>query len=141
MMWITIISSLVVLIALAVVLFTYKTTNPSKIVIGILLVILFLIIAISVFVYRKQITIAAIFLAEGTKFTGNKPSTIIYIFLFLGLTLGFFLMLIKEYQGLISVGTPTFHQTELYYSVNKKGLWLTWVVLGIQLIWGLSFLK
>lgn len=141
MMWLTIIGSLVVLLGLAAVLFTYKTTNISKTIIGIVLTLLFLIIAVSVWIYRKQVAVAAIFLDEGTKFTGNKPSTMFYIFLFFGLTLGFFVMILWEYKGLISVGAPTFENSELYYEVNKHGLWATWVVLGIQLVWGLFFLK
>lgn len=141
MMWTTIISSLFVLFALAVVLFLYKTTNHAKVIISILLALLFLVIVISVFLYRKQVGISAIFLNEGTRFTGSKPSTIFYILLFLGLTLGFFIMILLEYKGLISVGTPTFDKVHLYYEPNKHGLWLTWVVLAIQLLWGLFFLK
>jgi hypothetical protein len=141
MMWITIISSMVVLLVLAVLLFFYKTSNASKIIISIFLALLFIIILASIWLYRKQVGVSAIFLDEGTKFTANKPSTIFYIFLFFALTLGFFSMILLEYKGLISVGAPSFDSSELYYKVNTHGMWATWVVLGIQLVWGLFFLK
>lgn len=139
--WVTVIGSLVVLLALAVVLFAYKTTNNTKIIISTLLALLWIVIAVSIWLYRKQITLSAIFLDEGTKFTANKPSSAFYIILFLALSLGFFFMLIHEYTGLVSMGEPSFSKDALYYVVNKNGLWATWVVLGIQLIWGIFFLK
>jgi hypothetical protein len=111
MVWVTIISSMVVLLGLAVVLFIYKTDNIAKIIIGIILVLLFLIVAISIWIYRKQITLSGIFLDEGTKFTANKPSTIFYIILFMALSLGLFVLVIFEYNGLIGVGTPTFDKS------------------------------
>lgn len=139
--WVTVIGSLVILLGLAVVLYVYKTTNNTKIVISILLALLWIVIAVSIWLYRKQITISAIFLDEGTKFTGNKPATAFYIIFFLALSLGFFFMLIFEYSGLVSMGAPSFSNDALYYEVNKHGLWATWVVLGIQLFWGIFFLK
>lgn len=139
--WVTVIGSLIVLLGLAVVLYAYKTTNNTKIIISILLALLWIVIAVSIWLYRKQITLSAIFLDEGTKFTANKPSTVFYIFLFLAFSLGFFLMIIYEYSGLVSMGVPSFSNDALYYEVNKRGLWATWVVLGIQLFWGIFFLK
>jgi hypothetical protein len=141
MMWITIFASLVAIIALAAILFSYKTSNPGKIYLGILLVVLFIIIAVSVYYQQKQISLAAIFLSEATKFTWSKPSTFFYVLLFMGCTLGFFVMLIQEYRGLISVKAPVFNNNSIYYGVDKHGLWLTCTLLGIQLLWGLSFLK
>lgn len=139
--WVTVIGSLVVLLGLAVVLYVYKTTNNTKIIISVLLALLWIVIAISIWLYRKQITLSGIFLDEGTKFTANKPASAFYIILFLALSLGFFFMIIFEYSGLVSMGAPSFSNDALYYEVNKRGLWATWVVLGIQLFWGIFFLK
>jgi uncharacterized membrane protein len=139
--WVTVIGSLVVLLGLAVMLYAYKTTNNTKIIISVLLALLWVVIAVSIWMYRKQITLSGIFLDEGTKFTANKPASAFYILLFLALSLGFFFMLIYEYSGLVSMGTPSFSQDALYYEVNKRGLWATWIVLGVQLIWGIFFLK
>lgn len=117
MMWITIYSSLAIIVALAVILFVYKTNNPSKMLIAIVLLVLFIIIAVSVYFQQKQISLAGIFLAEATRFTWSKPSTFFYVFLFLACTLGFFVMLIQEYRGLISVGQPIFDKKSIYYAV------------------------
>jgi hypothetical protein len=108
MVWVTIYTSLVVLIALAAVLFMYKTTHPGKIILGIILAAVFLIITLHACFYKQEVQIGAIFLQEGTRFTSNKPSTVFYIFLFMACTLGFFFMLIEEYRGFISVGAPSF---------------------------------
>ncbi len=131
MIWVTIIGSMVILLVLAVVLFIYKTTNNTKIVISIVLALLLIVIVVSIWMYRKQITLSAIFLDEGTKFTSSKPASSFYILLFLALSLGFFFLLIFEYSGLVSMGTPSFNSSSLYYEVNKNGLWATWVVLGL----------
>ena len=138
----TIYASLLVLIGLAVVLFFYKTENPSKMYISIALALLFIVILVSACIYTKQTKIGAIFLEQGTDFIGSNPSTIFYIILFSSLTMGLFVMIIKEYSGLISMATPDFDATQdLYYEVNSSNLWMVWIVLGIQFLWGLSFLK
>ncbi len=107
-----------------------------------MLALLFILILASVCVYKKQTTISAIFLEQGTNFIGSNLSTIFYIILFSALTLGFFFMMIKEYTGLISIAAPEFNaEKDIYYEVNSKGLWIVWIILGIQFLWGLSFLK
>jgi len=142
MAWLTIYASLFFLIGLAVVLFFYKTENPSKIYISIALAVLFILIFVSAYVYTKQTKIGAIFLEQGTNFIASNLSTIFYIILFCSLTLGLFFMIIKEYEGLISIAKPDFDANQdIYYEVNSKGLWIVWIVLGIQFLWGLSFLK
>lgn len=103
LMWITIYTSLIIIVALAAILFSYKTNNPSKILIAIVLLVLFIIIGVSVYFQQKQISLAAIFLAEATRFTWKKTSTFFYVVLFMALTFGFFVMLIQEYRGLVSV--------------------------------------
>lgn len=141
MMWITIILSLLVLVGLSVTVFLYKSEHAGKVVIGALLASLFFIITFSVCLYKQSIKVGAVYLKEGTKFTGNKPSTAFYIVFFAACTLGLFFMIIQEYRGLMSIGEPTFDKENLYHEANKKGQWLIWAVLGVQLIWGLSFLK
>jgi hypothetical protein len=64
------------------------------------------------------------------------------MFFFPLLTLGLFGMIAKEYAGLISLETPEFDASQdLYYEINSRNLWMVWIVLGIQFLWGLSFLK
>lgn len=141
MMWITIILSLLVLVGLAVTVFLYKSEHAGRIIIGALLAALFFIILFSVCLYKQSIKVGAVYLKEGTKFTGSKPSTAFYIVFFAACTLGFFFMIIQEYQGLLSMTQPEFKKENLYYEVNSKGQWVIWAILGVQLIWGLSFLK
>ena len=142
MAWFTIYASLLVLIGLAVVLFFYKTENPSKMYISIALALLFIVILASTCMYSKQTEIGGLFLAQGTKFIASNVSTIFYMVLFSFLTMGLFWVIIKEYAGLISIATPEFDASrDLYYEVNSSNLWMVWIVLGIQFLWGLSFLK
>jgi hypothetical protein len=141
MVWVTLVGSIIVLLALAVILFLYKTQNPSKIYLGIALGILSLVVLLSICLYRKQVSIAGVFLKEGTKFTSEMPSNILFVLIFMAFTLGFLLMFIFEYRGLISMGKPTFNKSELYYEASQRGSWFIWAVLGLQLIWGIFFLK
>lgn len=115
MMWITIILSLLVLVGLSVTVFLYKSEHAGRILIGALLASLFLIITLSVCFYKQSIKVGAVYLKEGTKFTGNKMSTAFYIILFDACTLGFFFMIIQEYRGLLSIGEPTFDKQNLYH--------------------------
>ena len=142
MTWFTIYASLLVLIGLAVVLFFYKTENPSKISISIALAVLFMIILVSVCMQAKQIKIGTISLDQGTNFTRSNLSTIFYILLFSAMTMGLLWMIVKEYSGLLSMAKPEFDASQdLYYEVNSSNLWIIWIVLGIQFLWGLSYLK
>lgn len=67
-----------------------------------------MLILMSACLYSKQIKIGGIFLEQGTGFISSNLSTIFYILLFSALTLGFFWMITKEYEGLISRAAPSF---------------------------------
>lgn len=94
MVWATVVLSILVLIGLTVILFLYKTSNKTKIIIGICLGVFVVIYLISVCCNKNAIKLSSIFIKEGTKFAGKNPSTIFYVFLFLALTTGLAFLLI-----------------------------------------------
>ena len=114
----TIILSLLVLLALSIVLFIYKTEDTkSKILAAIVLCSLFLITLISAIAFRSAFSLSAVFLKESTKFSSKNRGTLLYIPIFLIILFGFLVIIIQEYKGFVSVGTPQFDPANLYYEV------------------------
>lgn len=96
MLKVTIVLSLVVILALSIVLYLYKTDNTkSKIIIAILLFLLFLVTLASTLAFRSAFSLSAVFLKESTKFSSKNRGTLLYIPIFFSILFGFFILIIQ----------------------------------------------
>jgi hypothetical protein len=65
-----------------------------------------LILVTSVIAFRSAFPLSAVFLKESTKFSSKNRGSLLYIPIFLIILFGFFVMMIQEYRGFVSFGTP-----------------------------------
>ena len=128
-------------VVLAVLLFFYGSSTGMKVVVCVILLLIFLACLASVCMLYKSLKLGSIFLKAASDYVSHAIFTLFYIILFMALTLGFLSMLIIEYTGLISIMEPTFDNTSLYYESSTNSMIFSFVVLFVQLLWGLSFLK
>lgn len=136
-----IILGMVVLLVVGVLLLFYGHVHTLQVVLCVILLITFFACLASLFMLKGSIKLGGLFLEEATRFGSHSRVSLIYIPLFMLLTWGFLIMVIKEYTGFVSVGNPSFSNDRLYYKPNSNGIYFTMAVLIVQLVWGLSFLK
>lgn len=132
-----------IVLAVAVLIFLYPTSNTTgQIVVGIILAILAILILATILCHRSSIKICGAFLAESTRFVKDNPCVLVYIPIFILLLAGFLVMMLQEYRSFMTSGTATFDaSSSLYYLSTGTGQTILTVLLVIQFIWGLSFLK
>lgn len=89
-----------VILALAICVFTYQYNANGKILVGILLCILFFIILLSSCKNRKSVTINGVFLDHASRMLGtSKCMTFFYIPLFILFLVGFIFLIIYEFRS------------------------------------------
>lgn len=135
--------ALVILLALIICLFVYPTSHPAKVPLGILIIILFLVLACNYFEHRREIEMLGIFMQHSTKvLKDDKCFVFAYILLFWVFTFGFLMLLIWEFKRFWGGGALTFDKDKsVFWEFEGASSTFLTVLLAIQAYWGLSFLK
>lgn len=92
-------------------------------------------------IYRRYLRVSAVFLNHSTKFISDRPTTLIFIPLFLVLTAGLITVSAFEFVAVWSSDIPKFVKNRVFYIPQGKGSIILSVLILIQLYWGLAFLK
>lgn len=117
-----------------------KDSQGWAIFLAILGLIIAFLIVFYVIVHRRRINICGAFLKHSTTMLKENWKTFLYIPIFMVLTFIFGILTVFEYIAFSSYSQPTFDpQHSLYLELNKS--WVLIVLLAIQTLWGLSFLR
>lgn len=103
---------------------------------GIIFVFFFLLLVYYLCVHRRQLEICSCFLEIAADCFKENLTSVLYILLFIILTISFVVLLVFEYLA-FSSGKPT--QNGVYYHNNTNGFLFFLVV--IEGIWGFSFFR
>jgi hypothetical protein len=124
-------------------MFFYYWTDTGKWVLASLLLVLFLIIALSSCKNRRALNMNGVFMESAANMLSkSKCCTFVYIPIFLALLTGFIFLLIYEFRSFWAGGQITFDpEKSLYWSFHSAGPIVLTVFMVIQAIWGFSFLK
>lgn len=143
MNYLVVVVGLVIFVAVIICIFTYGTNYTGfKIALGIVLLILLLLIVCGICKNREAIRVHGIFLSYGTKVFSSKPSTFFYILFFLAILVLFVMLLMLEFTGYWTSGSLNFTpSTNIYKDLTGQFPTIMTVLLFIQGIWGLGFIK
>lgn len=135
--------SLLVILALAICMFTYYSDASGKIPIAIILLVTFLVIAIGVFRNRNSIRMNGVWMTKATDMLAHaKCGTFIFIPLFIAFLVGFIFLIILEFRAFWTGSSLHFdREGSIFWEFDSTGPIILCVFLIIQSIWGLSFLK
>lgn len=132
-----------VILALAICMFTYHYDAYGKIFVAILLLVLFFIIVLSSCKNRRCVDMNGVFLSNASQMLGtSKCLTFLYIPLFILLLVGFIFLVIYEFRSFWAGGDLSFDaESSIFWEFSSVGPIILSVFLAIQVVWGLSFLK
>lgn len=138
-----VIAGSVMILACAICIFTYGAgENAFRIVIGCVLIFMLIIIALTFLKNRSSLRIHGIFLNYSTQFLKDRPITLLYIPLFLAFLVSFIIIIVLEFSSFWTTGDLNFSPSEgLFHKPVGVGPIVFTVLLAIQTIWGLVFLK
>ncbi len=136
-------SGVAVLVA-SILAFGFKTEETGlRAVVGVLLIIILGMLIVSVYKNSISIKIHAVFLRQASQLIGKQCSLVVFILLYLVFLVLLIALIMFEFVGFWSNGRKIFLPAEyLYYKL--EGLTVSSVVtivLIVQLIWGVAFLK
>lgn len=132
-----------IILATIICVFTYNTTETGvKNFTGIVLVIILVVILLTVCKNRDSWRMHAIFLKYATYVIKARLSTLIFIPIFFVFLVLFAMILVLEFTAFWTTGQIYFDSEKNLYHTTS-GFWPTFltVLLVVQAIWGLTFLK
>lgn len=136
--------SAIALVFAVVLVFAFRTDEAGiRSAIGLILVVILVILAVSVYKNSISIKIHGIFLNYASKIISRRLGLLTYIVLYLVLLILLIGLVILEFVGFWSGGRKIFLPAEyIYYKLEGLSVSsLLAVVLVVQLVWGTAFLK
>lgn len=135
--------ALLVILALAICMFTYYSDVPARIPIALVLLAAFLIIACGLFRNRNSVRMNGVWMAKAAQMLASaKCGTFFYIPLFIAFLTGFIFLIIMEFRSYWTGGSLYFDRADsIFWEFHSVAPTVLCSFLIIQVIWGLSFLK
>jgi hypothetical protein len=135
--------SLLVILALAICMFTYYADASGKIPIAIILLVAFIIIALGLFRNRNSVRMNGVWMTKATQMLRSaKCGAFLYIPLFIGFLIGFIFLIILEFRAFWTGSSLYFdREKSIFWEFHATAPTILCVLLILQSIWGLSFLK
>ena len=139
----TVAAGIIAILATIICVFLYQTEQQTaKLIIGICLIVVLVIIVLTICKNTDSWKMHAIFLSYATKMIGDRCLTFLYIPIFFVAIVGFVVILVLEFTAYWSNGSLSFDADKsLFYELSGAGKIILTILLIIQGIWGLSFIK
>lgn len=133
----------IALIAFGAYLYNYPTsTYPGwKLAWSILAIIGGLALLSTYFYFRQQILLNEVFLYHSTRLTRSNIPMFYYIPVFILLAFGLLALTIFEFLSFWSIPDPVFKPNRPFYKISGVGFQFLSLLVLIQFIWGLAFLR
>jgi hypothetical protein len=112
-----------------------------RIVSSIVILLLLAIVAIGAFKSRPCFTMHGIFLTQATNFLRENMVILVFVPIFLAAFTLFLLIIVWELKSLWSSASLVFSEEEVYYQFKSGSTTFSTFVVLFQFMWGLSFLK
>lgn len=107
---------LIVIVATIICIFTYQTENPGvKIAAGVILIIVFIVIVMTVLKNKDSWDMHRIFLKYSTVMVKDRMTTLLYIPLFFAILVCFVIILVLEFTAYWTTGNVSFDGTKSLY--------------------------
>lgn len=113
----------------------------AKIITAVLGILVGLVFLPAFFFFKSQLRISSIFLSQAPRFVCSNCNVLAYVPLFLLLLIVLVVVSIFELLSFWSIPTPQFDSQKIFYSMTGIGYVYMSVLVAIQLLWGLSFLR
>ena len=118
--WLGIILAIVVLLITAIIFFVASANSLSEskgwaIFLGILCLVILLLFVYYVVFHRQQIELCIQFITIAAECFKENLISILFILLFIALSIGFFVLTVFEYLAFSSFRDPTFSPNDLFY--------------------------
>lgn len=110
-------------------------------IVGVLMAVALLLL-LSLLVFRKHLAVNGIFLNHATRFVAQQPAVLLHVLTLMVFTGGLVALTVFEFLAVWSEREPAFSAARVYYTPEwtPKAVALS-AVIGLQLYWGLAFLK
>ena len=133
----------IIIFATIICVFTYNTPQTSlKNLAGVVLIIILIVILLTVCKNRDSWRMHAIFLKYATYMIKSRPGTLAYIPIFFAILVCFVIIVVLEFTAFWTTGTIVFdHTKSLYHTFTGFLPVFLSILLIIQTIWGLTFIK
>ena len=143
MNYVTVAVGIIAILVTTICVFLYDTPQQTaKIVIAVCLIVVLIIILLTICKNTDSWKMHAIFLSYATKMLLDRCLTFLYIPIFFAVIVGFVVILVLEFTAYWSSGSVSFDANKsLFYELSGVGPIILSILLIIQGLWGLTFIK
>jgi len=135
--------SLLVILALAICMFTYYADASGKIPIAIILLVAFIIIALGLFRNRNSVRMNGVWMTKATQMLRSaKCGAFLYIPLFIGFLTGFIFLIILEFRAFWTGSSLYFDREKKHFlGISRNCPHYSVCALDSSIYLGIKFLK